>query len=80
MIPRIQEVEPIDNYQLIVTFTNGIKKLFNCKDKLQSEQYSALKDSSLFKSVKIDTNGYALSWTDDIDISENELWTKGKII
>ena len=80
MIPRIQQVEAIDNYQLIVTFTNGIKKLFNCKDKLQSEQYSALKDFFLFKSVKIDTNGYALSWTDDIDISENELWTKGKII
>ena len=80
MIPRIQEVEAIDNYQLIVTFTNGIKKLFNCKDKLQSEQYSALKDLFLFKSFKIDSNGYAISWTDDIDISENELWAKGKII
>ena len=78
MIPRIQKVDPIDNYQLIVTFTNGIKKLFNCKDKLQSKQYSALKDISLFKSVKIDSQGYAISWTDEIDISENELWLNGK--
>ena len=80
MIPRIQQVDTIDNYQLIITFTNGIKKLFNCKEKLKSEQYSALKDLFLFKSVKIDCNGYAISWTDDIDISENELWAKGKII
>ena len=49
-------------------------------DKLKSEQYSALKDLFLFKSVKIDSNGDAISWTDDIDISENELWVKGKSI
>jgi len=30
--------------------------------------------------VKVDAGGYGISWNDDIDLSEYELWTNGKPI
>jgi hypothetical protein len=29
------------------------------------------------KSVRVDSGGYGISWNDDVDISEYELWTNG---
>ena len=28
------------------------------------------------KTAKVDSGGYGISWDDDCDLSENELWTK----
>ena len=39
--------------------------------------YTSIAKHNLFKSVQVDTGGYGLSWSDDIDISEHELWEKG---
>jgi hypothetical protein len=37
-----------------------------------------LKNSAFFKSVQVDTGGYAVVWNEDIDISEYELWCNGQ--
>ncbi len=31
----------------------------------------------LFKCVKVDAGGYGVSWNDEIDLSESELWLNG---
>lgn len=36
------------------------------------------KNEAFFKSVKVDSGGYGVSWNDDIDLSEYELWVNGK--
>jgi hypothetical protein len=41
-------------------------------------QFSNLKDTLLFNSVKADVDSYGISWNDDIDLSEYELWINGK--
>ena len=36
-----------------------------------------LKSDAFFKSVRVDSGGYGISWNDDADLSEYELWTNG---
>jgi hypothetical protein len=39
-----------------------------------------MSDIVFFKSAHVDAGGYGISWNDDIDISEYELWNNGKTI
>lgn len=78
-IPKIINVKPIaQEYSLIVFFNNGITKKVNLSKKLDEELYEDLKNKILFKQVRVDMGGYGISWNDDIDISEYELWQLGE--
>jgi len=75
---KIKNVEPLKDLCLLVTFENNIKKVYDVKKLFsQFENYKILKDITLFNSVKVDCGGYAISWNDEIDISEVELWENG---
>jgi len=39
-----------------------------------------LLDEGFFKSAKVDSGGYGISWNDDVDISEYEAWENGTMI
>ena len=41
---------------------------------INTKMYAPLKDIALFNSVVVDGGGYGVSWNDDIDMSEYELW------
>lgn len=30
--------------------------------------------------MQVDTGGYRITWSDDLDLSSDELWTNGKVI
>jgi hypothetical protein len=40
--------------------------------------FAPLENRAFFKNVQIETGGYAVSWNEDIDISEYELWVNSK--
>lgn len=80
MMHRIQEVKPIENSILLVEFQNGVEKTYDVK-----ELYSCLPqfkvfetDLFLFNSVKVDTGGYGISWSDELDLDAEEIWENGK--
>jgi len=75
-IPRIKAVQPIGEVRLLVTFENGIKKIYDCSSLLFRPHL--LKSPAFFNAVHVDPGGYGISWSDDIDLSEYELWTNGK--
>lgn len=79
--PKIKKIK-IDSQQyiLIVLFDNGIVKEIDFKEKLQDDFYNDLKNKILFEQAQVDSGGYGVSWNEDIDISEYELWNIGKII
>ncbi|MFL0163622.1 DUF2442 domain-containing protein [Candidatus Clostridium helianthi] len=79
--PKIKKIK-IDSQQyiLIVLFDNGILKEIDFKEKLQDDFYSDLKNKMLFEQAQVDIGGYGVSWNEDIDISEYELWNIGKVI
>ena len=76
--PRIRAVEPLPGYLLRVTFANGVQKLYDCTPLLHRNAFRILKTEAFFQAVSVDTGGYGISWSDEADLSEYELWTKGE--
>lgn len=75
--PRIVSVEPLEEKHLRVEFSNGENKIYDCNPLLALERFQLLRTDAFFRSVQVDVGGYGISWNDDIDLSEDELWHKG---
>ena len=78
--PRIVRVNPLADKHLEVVFENGISKDYDCNQVLKRPEFFLLKDEGFFKSAKVDSGGYGISWNDDVDISEYEAWENGTVI
>jgi hypothetical protein len=75
--PKILSVQALENKKLLVKFVTGVEKLYDCTPLLSRDMFEVLKNEAFFKSVKVDSGGYGISWNDDTDLSEYELWTNG---
>lgn len=78
--PKISAAKAIDDHTLLIEFDNAAKKYYDVTSLLEKEMFSPLKNSAFFYNVQVDENGYAVFWNADIDISEYELWTHGRLI
>ncbi|MCI5165254.1 MAG: DUF2442 domain-containing protein [Candidatus Electrothrix sp. GM3_4] len=75
--PKVRSVKAIDNHILIVEFDNNQKKQYDVAPLLEKEMFSPLKNTALFKAVRVEQGGWAVSWNNAIDLSEFELWSHG---
>jgi len=75
--PKIADVNPQKGKRLLVTFNNGVKKIYDCTQLLNNDVFKPLINDALFNSVKADKHGYGVIWTDELDLSESELWIHG---
>jgi hypothetical protein len=76
--PKIQSVKPLEDRRLLVTFVTGDEKVYDCNGLLHLDAFQILKNEAFFRSVKVDAGGYGISWSDDVDLSECELWANGR--
>jgi hypothetical protein len=76
--PRVQSAKPLEGKRLLVKFENGAEKTYDCNQLLHLEMSQSLKNEAFFKSVKVDAGGYGISWNDEVDLSEYELWINSK--
>ena len=69
---RVTGVEPLDNYLLRLTFSNGKIKIFDFKPYLDKPVFTPLKDKNVFNKaqVKYDT----VVWSDKIDFDPESLY------
>ncbi len=79
-IPKIKAVKNIGEARLLVTFDSGVEKIYDCGFLLSRPQFHLLASPAFFNAVRVDPGGYGISWSDDIDLSEYELWTNGKTV
>lgn len=79
-IPKIKAVKNIGEARLLVTFDSGVEKIYDCGSLLSRPQFHLLASPAFFNAVRVDPGGYGISWSDDIDLSEYELWTNGKTV
>ena len=77
--PKVKFVAPSEDRCLLVIFDNGMRKLYDCKPLLKTEVFASLKNDWLFRSVQADSGGYGISWSEEIDLSESELWENGQL-
>ena len=81
MFHKIKSVLPQANYTLLVSFAEGVSKTYDVKPLFNKwEVFNELKKEHVFEEVKVDQGGYGISWTDDIDLSCDELFFNGKKI
>ena len=74
--PKILSVQAVEDKKLLVKFANGIEKIYNCKPLIEKfDAFQALENEVFFRQVKADSGGYGISWNDQLDLSEYELWT-----
>ncbi len=76
--PKVENVAPLARKGLLVQFNNGESRIYDCRPLLKKSPFIALQNDSFFRMVKVDAGGYGISWSDDVDLSESELWKKGQ--
>lgn len=75
--PKISAVRALQNNRLLVKFVNGAERIYDCTPLLHLERFGLLKNEAFFKAVRVDAGGYGVSWNDEMDLSEYELWANG---
>lgn len=76
MNPRPVDVKPLENYELLVTFQNGEKRIFDVKSMLSMPMYQPLKNKGFFALAKAD--GMCVYWNDDVDLCPDEVYTSSR--
>lgn len=79
ILHKVQSVEALSNFMLLVTFRNQEKRSYDVKPLFEKwDVFLPLaKQEGLFERVHVDTGGYGISWNDDIDLSCDELYFNG---
>jgi len=78
--PKIETAKTINDHTLLIGFDNKQKKIYDITPLLKKDMFIPLSNPALFKAFKVEQGGFAVVWTDSIDISEFELWSNGKTI
>ncbi|MBR1778367.1 MAG: DUF2442 domain-containing protein [Alphaproteobacteria bacterium] len=77
MFPIINEVEPLADFKLKLSFKSGKKTIYDVMPLMN--RFDAFKPlltiKGLFENVK--NERYGISWNDDIDIDSSELLVNG---
>jgi hypothetical protein len=74
MIPKIVNVEAIENYKIRLNYETGEIKLFNVLPYITGAWYKELYDDSYFKKVHVISNGKGIEWEHGQDIAPHELY------
>ena len=72
MNPRVKEVEPTNDFNLLLTFESNEKKIFDVKPYLQIGVFMELNDVNLFKTVRV--NFGSVSWKNGQDFCPDTLY------
>ena len=78
MRPRAIAVKPIEDYKLLVTFSNNEKRIFDVTPYLKYKQFEELKNPAIFKTVKV--AGLSIEWINGADICPDELYNNSEKI
>ena len=72
--PRVTIATPIDDYKLLLTFTNGERRIFDAKPLLEMSIFKPLANKSFFQSVKVAYG--SVMWPQDIDYCPDTLYVE----
>ncbi len=75
--PRVEKVKTINDFQLILTFTNGEEKVFDMKPYLNKGVFKALNDRNVFDQAHVAWG--TVVWNEDLDMSPDTLYLDSKV-
>ena len=68
----VREVDAKPDYTLLITFTDGEKRLYNARPLLNKKLYASLLNLEFFLSARAEYG--TVVWNDDIDIAPEHLY------
>ena len=74
MYLAVKNVEPISNYNLLLTFENGEKRQFDMNPYLNNGIFKELKDMAMFNTVRISFD--TIEWDNEADFDPEILYDK----
>ena len=72
MNPRVKQVEPTDDYKLMLVFTNDEHGVYDCSAMLEFGVFNELQNIRYFKQAKV-TDG-TVTWPHEQDICPDTLY------
>lgn len=75
---RIKKVKTTENYEIIVEFENGEKRIKDMKPYLDKGVFKSLKNKEFFKDVKIKFG--TVCWGEDIELCADSIYYESKNI
>ena len=71
----IKEAKPLQNYELLLTFDTGEKKIYDVKPLINSlPLFSKLSDNDIFRKVYVDKIMDTVAWDENTDICPDSLY------
>ncbi len=74
--PAVKKVKPIDDYKLLITFSNGDTRVFDAKPYLNKGIFKELKNVDLFNTVHV--NFDTIEWDNEVDFDPEDLFLLSK--
>ena len=74
MYLAVKDVQPLENYHLLLKFENDEEKIFDLKPYLEIGKFKELKDEKLFKSVRVSYD--SIEWANQLDLDPEFLYEK----
>ncbi len=76
--PKAIDVKVMDNYELLITFSNQETRIFDVKPYFSFKPFEELKNMTLFNTVK--TANLSIEWIYGQDICPDELYYNSKVM
>ena len=79
MIPRIKNLETLEDYRLKVIFDDGIRVIYDLKDDIEAiDDFKVLlTERNLFKNAQLDNSRTCVFWSDRIDLASDSILEYG---
>ena len=71
-MPRVNSVQPLQDYRLAVRFDDGVEGVIEMHDRLFGPVFEPLKDPAVFQQVFVDEFG-AVAWPNGADLAPDAL-------
>ncbi|PKM52973.1 MAG: DUF2442 domain-containing protein [Firmicutes bacterium HGW-Firmicutes-5] len=76
MYLAVIDVEPLNDYKLLLTFENGEKRIFDVSPYLDKGIFQELKNEEKFKTVRVSFD--SIEWCNQADLDPEFLFEKSK--
>lgn len=82
MIPRIRQIQPQKDFQLLVNFDDGRRVRYNVADDIAAlPAFHDLKtECGLFENAQIDSSRTCVYWSDQIDLPSDTIYEYGVLV
>ena len=80
MIPRIKDIQTLDDFILLVEFDDGKKVKYDVKDDIRTlDDFKILESEyGLFQNVQLDSSRTYIYWTDRVDLPSDTILEYGQ--